>query len=104
MSTPNPKAGLEAAGRISATIAIKQLVDAMSKMPIDSEEYKALTSAHKTLVGAFGATQEKSNELIPAELSQLMQGMPGGGMAPPGAGPMPPKPAGGPMPMPVPAA
>lgn len=95
MSTPQPKAGLEQAGRVSVEIAVKQIEDAMGKFPIDSDEKKALNNAHSALIKAFGKGREKASELIPAELSQLAQSMPGmmgGAGAAPGGG-MPPKPA-----------
>ena len=64
--------------RVNVEIAVRLLEQSMSAFPMDSDEKRSITKAHETLVTKFGKSRERASELIPAELQQLAQNMPGG--------------------------
>lgn len=81
---------------VNVEMSIKLLEQSMANFPLESPEKKAIVDAHKTLVSAFGASRQKNAELIPAELMQLMQQIPGVGGGSPAAKSMGALPAGAP--------
>lgn len=85
MTTPQPKAGLAQAAVMNVSIVFRLLEQSLPAFGSTSPEGRAILSALKTLTGAFGKDRQKGEELIPAELMQLMATqMPGAG-GPPGA-------------------
>ncbi len=101
MSTPQPKAGQTQAAMVNVEMSIQLLEQSMGMFPLESPEKTALVDAHKVLVKAFGASRAKTAELIPAELTQLMQTIPGAGGGSPAAKAMGALPGGAPA-MPAP--
>lgn len=89
--------GMEKAARVEIQMAVKILQRQLPHFPIESEQGKAVLSALKTLSNGFGKTEDKDQELIPAEVMQLLSALgPGAGApsAPPGSAPMKPPGAG----------
>lgn len=77
MTTPQPQEGLQKAARVEVQIAVKQLQRTLAAFPIESAENKAVLSALKTLSNAFGKTEDKDRELIPAEIMSLLSSVTG---------------------------
>ena len=96
MSTPQPAQGDKQSAMVNVSIAMDLLEQTLPALGSESEEGKAILQCLTGLSKKFGHTRSKSNELVPAELMQLMASMPHGG-APGGAPGMPP-PGGQPMP------
>lgn len=99
MSTPQPNEGLKQAARVQIQIARRQMEQALPALGSDTDEGRAVLSCLSKLAGAFGKTEDKDRELIPAEIASLVSGagMDGAG---PGAGAKPPM---GAQPQPAPA-
>lgn len=76
MSQPNAAEGLKAGARVNVTMAIDILQQALPAMGAATPEGQAVLNALKTLTKAFGKTEAKSRELIPAEVMQLLSGLP----------------------------
>lgn len=85
MSTPQPKAGMEQAGLVKIAVVFQMLEQALPAFGSPTDKGKAILSALKTLTGAFGKERQKSEELVPAEMMQMMQSVPGAGGGPPAA-------------------
>ena len=96
MSTPQPQAGKAQAAMVNVEMAIQLLEQSMGAFELASPEKKAVVDAHKTLIGGFGGARGKNSELIPAELMQLLQTIPGIGGGSPAAKSMGALPAGAP--------
>lgn len=97
MMTPQEPAGQKEGARVNVLMAVKMLERALADFGSTSEEGQAVLSAIKGLARKFGETQDKSEELMPAEMGIIQQalagpGQTGGppGMPPGGAPPMPP--------------
>lgn len=75
MSTPQPNDGLKQAGRVDVQIARKKLEESLPKLSSESEEGRAVLKALSTLSAAFGKTEAKDEELIPAEVLSLLDGI-----------------------------
>src|SRR5262249_31581152 len=93
MTTPQPKDGLIQAAMGNITLTFKMLEQALTAFGAQTEEGKAILSALKTLTSKFGEDRSKSDQLIPAELQQLVQSAGGGPVAqamPPAGGATPP--------------
>lgn len=93
MSTPQPKEGLDQAAMINMSIAIKMLEQVQGKFGSLTSKGQAAHKALGILIKEFGQEAQKADSLIPAELQQLMQTVPGAGGGPPAAkamGAMPP--------------
>ena len=88
MSTPQPKEGVEQAAKIDVAMAGKLLTKALASTGILSKEGKAINDALKVLIRAFGPELQKAEPLIPAELLQLVQQIPGAGGGSPAAAAM----------------
>lgn len=76
MAQPQQAEGLKQAARVNVTMAIDILQQALPAMGAASEEGQALLNALKTLTKAFGQTEQKSRELIPAEIAQMLSALP----------------------------
>lgn len=83
MSSPQPKEGLSQAAMVNVSMVFKLLEQSLQVFGSQSEQGKAILSALKTLTGQFGQDRAKSESLIPAELMQLIQSVPGAGGGPP---------------------
>lgn len=93
MSTPQPKAGMEQAALINIAMVFQLLEQSLGAFGSPTDKGKAILSALKTLTGAFGNERQESEKLIPAELMQMHQAVPGAGGGPAAAkamGAMPP--------------
>lgn len=103
MSTPQASDGLKAAARMNVTLAIDTLTKALPDLGAMSEEGKAIRDALKALTNIFGKSESKSRELIPAEIMQLLSGLPQSNPGPTAqamsAKPKIPSAGGGPVPM-----
>lgn len=104
MTTPEPMEGLKTAARVQVTLAIDILQRSLPDLGVESEEGQAVLKTLNTLSKAFGKTEQKSRDLIPAEIMQLLGALPQTAPGPsakamsaspmiPGAGPgpMPPQ-------------
>lgn len=105
MSTPQPNHGEKQTAYVNISLAADLIEQAMPSIGSETEEGQALLDVLGKLSKTFGHTKQKSKELVPAELMQLMSALPQGGGAnpvqkamagaggmshPPGAG-MPPQ-------------
>ncbi len=94
MATPQPAKGLQQAEKVHVMMSMDLLAQAIPALGPNSEEGQAVMKALQILSKQFGKTQDKSRELVPAEIMQLLSALPqaGGGnpgakaMAMPGAG------------------
>jgi hypothetical protein len=101
MATPQPMAGVEKGARIQIQVASQMLQRELPHFQLDSEQFKAVSDALRTLQKAFGKTQDEDQKLFPAEImnmlsavgpgskspgQQAMAGAPPMGGAAPGAG------------------
>jgi hypothetical protein len=83
MSTPQPAAGEKQNAMVNVTLAMDLLEQTLPSLGSESEEGQAVLSVLSKLSAKFGHTRAKSQELVPAELMQLMQSLPQmGGMSP----------------------
>lgn len=113
MATPEPKMGNREAAMINLSMAQDLLEQSLPAVGSDSDEGKSILAAIGTLNRILGPKKQKTAELQPAEILQMLQTlpqaggatpegramaqapaipgmMPGGGTPPPGAGaPMP---------------
>lgn len=110
MSTPQPAQGEKQSAMVNVSIAMDLLEQTLPALGSESEEGKAVLGVLSALSKKFGHSRAKSQELVPAELMQLMASMPkppggmpggaGGGMpGMPGGAPGGPPGGGQPMPM-----
>lgn len=110
MTTPQANEGEQQAAMVDISMAFDLLEKSMSAFGAESKAGQALHKALGIMVKEFGEKREKAKPLVPAELMQLMQGLPqgaggspemkamaGGGMPPGGA----PPPGAGAPPMPM---
>ncbi len=74
MSTPQPNEGLKQAARVQVQIARRQLEQALPALGSDTDEGRAVLKTLSTLAAAFGKTEDKDRELIPAEIASLVSG------------------------------
>ena len=95
MSTPQPKEGVTQAAKVNVQMASKLLEQALSAFGSQTEEGKAILNSLRLLSKQFGEGSDKAKSLIPAELMQLMQEIPGAGAGPAGPKGAPPMPPGG---------
>jgi hypothetical protein len=83
MSTPQPAQGDKRSAMVNVSIAMNLLEQTLPALGSESEEGRTVLTCLQTLSKKFGHQQAKSNELVPAELMQLMASMPqAGGMTP----------------------
>ena len=84
MMTPQPKQGNEAGARADVQVCIKKLTQTLQTFGPQTEQGKAIMKAMGALVKAFGETEGKDKELVPAEIMQGLAGLAGPGKPPPG--------------------
>ncbi len=106
MTTPQPPEGEQQAAMVDISMAMDLLEKSMASFGTETPQGQAIHKALGAMVKEFGEKKEKAKPLVPAELMQLMSGLPqagggspemgamAGGGAPPGG--MPPPGAGAP--------
>ena len=83
MSTPQPAQGEKQSAMVNVSIAMDLLEQTLPALGSESEEGKSVLQCLTALSKKFGHSRSKSQELVPAELMQLMSQMPqAGGMSP----------------------
>lgn len=97
MLKPAPKEGNMAGARADLQVCVKKMTQALQTFQPTTEEGKAIMKAIGALTKAFGETEGKDKELMPAEINQGLANLAGPGKPPPGL----PAPA-GPAPIPAP--
>ena len=97
MMTPGPKEGNLAGARADVQVVVKKLTQSLQTFQPTTPEGEAIMKAIGMLTKAFGETEGKDKELMPAEIAQAVSGLAGPGKPPPGL----PAPA-GPAPLPTP--
>jgi hypothetical protein len=97
MMAPARKEGNLAGARADLQVVLKKLTQSLQTFAPSTEEGKAIMKAIGALTKAFGETEGKDKELMPAEIMQAVSGLAGPGKPPPGL----PTPA-GPAPLPTP--
>jgi hypothetical protein len=97
MMTPGPKEGNLAGARADIQVSIKKLTQTLNTFAPTTDEGAAIMKAVGILSKAFGETEGKDKELMPAEIMQAVSGLAGPGKPPAGL----PSPA-GPAPLPTP--
>jgi len=83
MSTPQPAQGEKANAMVNVSLAMDLLEQTLHALGSESEEGQTILTCLSSLSKKFGHTRAKSQELVPAELMQLMSQLPQmGGMSP----------------------
>ena len=83
MSTPQPAQGDKQNAMVNVSLAMDLLEQTLHALGSESEEGQAILTCLSGLSKKFGHTKAKSQDLVPAELMQLMQSLPqAGGMSP----------------------
>jgi hypothetical protein len=79
LSTPQPKAGLQAAGLTNMHIAVNMLEEALPAFGSESEEGKTILKCLSMLARHVG--KKDNSDLVPAEVMQMVSRLPqmGGG-------------------------
>jgi hypothetical protein len=96
MMTPQHPQGEEEAAKVDLMAASKMLLKVMGALGPKHPLGKASLTAYKAIAGEIGKDEESTEELQPAMIKQLLQGVSGPGQGagaggpPPGAPPMPP--------------
>ena len=92
MTTPQPAEGKRQGAMVHAQMAIDLLEQALFGLGSETPEGHAVLNALRTLSSKFGHTEQKDKArgLIPAEVMNLVAGMPKGAGAPPMASGTPP--------------
>lgn len=81
MVTPQPKKGLDAAARTNVHIAMNMLEQALPHFGSESEDGEIILKVLTKLAAKFGKSDDQ--ELVPAQIMQLMRNEPSmGGMTP----------------------
>jgi hypothetical protein len=82
MSTPQPAQGDKQSAMVNVSLAMDLLEQTLPSLGSESEEGRTVLNALSSLSKKFGHSRPKSQELVPAELMQLMQSLPqAGGMS-----------------------
>lgn len=91
MLTSQAPEGLREAAKVDVMLATKVLERALPAFGFDTKEGKAILNALRSFGSVFGQSQSNAEQLMPAELQQLMQSMSPASGAPtaPPASPMP---------------
>jgi len=97
--TPQSPQGKIAGGKVGVAMAVKVLTQQLGSFEPGTPEFKAVMGAIKSLEKIFGNDGGENEELMPAEIKQLMQGLAGPGQTP--GGPPPGGPPGGGAPPPM---
>ena len=85
MQTPQSPAGAQASAKVNITMARDLLEHSLPAFGSETEEGKAILSAIGALGKKFGADMKRSGDLVPAEITQLLQSLPQAGGARPEA-------------------
>ena len=103
MSTPQPNAGLEKAGRVKMQVIARAIQQEIPNFPFDSKESKALVDVLRKLADTFGKSADEDQGLMKSETLSMM-GLLGnkspGASAMAGKPPIPPPPGAGAPPAP----
>lgn len=110
MMTPQQPHGQREGAKVDALMGIKMFEKSIQGFGASSKEGKVILKILNIATKEFGEDEEKTEELMPAEIKQLIQGLAGPGQppaAPPGGAPpakppgmMPPPPGAGAAPPP----
>jgi len=73
MMTPQPAEGEQMSAMIQISIAMQMIEKSLPAFGAESDEGKAIMESLKKLGRAFGESEHKAKELVPAELRMLMQ-------------------------------
>ncbi len=76
MSTPNPMEGLQTEAMVNMTLCMEVLAKALPAFGPATKEGKAVMNALKALTNVFGKDRQQAGELIPAQLTNLLQSVP----------------------------
>lgn len=93
MSTPQSNEGEKQGAMAQIQMATKILEQTLAAFGSETEEGQAVLDALRGLGKKFGSSGEKGRDLIPAEIMNMVSGMPQSAQAqmqPPGAGAPPP--------------
>jgi hypothetical protein len=116
MSTPEPKMGTKESAMLNLSMAMDLLNQSLPGIGVNSKEGKQVLDAIRVITGILGPDKERTDELQPTEILNMLQTLPqAGGATPeskamssapaiPGMMPTPPAPAGGaasPLPQPI---
>ena len=82
MATPQPMAGVEKGARIQIQVASQMLQRELPHFPLDSEQFKAVSDALRTLQKAFGKSQDEDQKLFPAEIMNMLSAVGPGSKTP----------------------
>ena len=83
MTTPQSSEGEKQNAMVNVNLAMDLLEQTLGPLGSESEEGQTVVQVLSVLGKKFGHTKKKSQDLIPAELMQLMQSLPQqGGMSP----------------------
>jgi hypothetical protein len=83
MSTPEPKMGNREASMINVSMAMDLLEQALPAFGSESAEGKSILQAIRTMTSILGPKKQKSAELQPSEILQMLQTLPQAGGASP---------------------
>lgn len=95
MTTPQAPEGLREAAKVDVMLATKVLERALPAFGFDTREGKAILNTLKSFSKIFGSTEQSTQELMPAEIQNLLSQMPQGAGGAPGGQPMPMPPGAG---------
>lgn len=79
MTTPQPKAGVTQAALVNMAAVFKLLEQSLPAFGSQTEQGKCVIDVLGKLGKCFGETRQRADELIPAELNQLIKNAPGQG-------------------------
>ena len=83
MATPQPKQGDKQQALISVSLAMDLLEQSLPALGSETDEGRTVLATLSNLSKKFGASNRKTQELVPAELKSMMQSLPqAGGMSP----------------------
>jgi len=99
MMTPQEPAGKKEGAKVDALMGIKMFEKALQGFGASTKEGKAILKILSTATKEFGQDEEKTEELMPAEIKQLIGGLAGPGQPPKPPAAAQPPPGMGPPPM-----
>lgn len=112
MSTPEPKMGTKESAMLNLSMAMDLLNQSLPGIGVNSKEGKQVLDAIRVITGILGPDKERTDELQPTEILNMLQTLPQAGGATPESkamssapaipGMMPTPPGGGALPIPQP--
>lgn len=112
MSTPEPKMGSKESAMLNLSMAMDLLNQSLPGIGVSSKEGKQVLDAIRVITGILGPDKERTDELQPTEILNMLQTLPQAGGATPESkamssapaipGMMPTTPGGGALPIPQP--